>query len=255
LKKNKKKFKNIAHSIWYQYMENSKLLSVIIPVFNEKKTIKLIINKVLNITNIKKQLIIVDDGSTDGTVQILKKMSKLKIDTILFSKKNKGKGHAIKLGQKHVKGDYVIIQDADLEYNPKDYNKIIKILKKKHNKVVYGSRVLNTKRYRSNNFTSNIRVFANHILTILSNIINQQNLTDAHTCYKAFDSKIFKKIKLKENGFSFCPEITTKISNLNIKINEVGISYKGRSFEEGKKISLIDGFDAIKALIKYKFFN
>ena len=235
-------------------MERSNMLSVIIPVYNEKKTINLIIDKVLDIKNIKKQIIIVDDGSIDGTTLILKKLAK-KVDKIIFLKRNKGKGHAIKLAQKFVKGYYTIIQDADLEYNPKDYNKILALLKKKDNKVVYGSRVLNTKRYKNNNFTSNVRVLANHILTILSNTLNQQNLTDAHTCYKAFDSKIFKKINLVENGFSFCPEITTKISKLNIKINEVKISYHGRSFEEGKKISLKDGFGAIKTLIKYKFFK
>ena len=119
--------------------------------------------------------------------------------------------------------------------------------------VVYGSRVLNTNRYKNNNFISIIRVFANHMLTIISNIINNQNLTDAHTCYKAFNSKIFKKINLKENSFSFCPEITTKIAKLNIPIIEIKISYKGRSVKEGKKISLKDAFIAIKTLIKYRF--
>lgn len=231
------------------------MLSVIIPVYNEKQTIRLIINKILNIRSIKKQIIIIDDGSTDGTTQILKAISKKKIDKIIFSKTNKGKGHAIRLGQKYIKGNYVIIQDADLEYNPKDYTKIMKLLKIKKNKVVYGSRVLNTERYKNNNFTSNIRVFANHVLTVLSNIINQQKLSDAHTCYKAFDSKIFKKINLIENGFSFCPEITTKVSNLNIQIHEIKISYKGRSFADGKKISLMDGFIAIKTLFKYKFIS
>ena len=230
------------------------MLSIIIPVYNERKTILLIINKVLNIKNIKKQIIIIDDGSTDGTTKILKKIFKKKVSKIIYSNENRGKGHAIKLGQKYVKEKYVIIQDADLEYNPNDYNKILKLFKKKNVKVVYGSRVLRSKRYKKNNFTSNIRVFANHVLTILSNMINHQNLTDAHTCYKAFDSKIFKKIKLIENGFSFCPEITTKISNLDIAIEEVKISYKGRSFKEGKKISFIDGFDAIRTLFKYKFF-
>ena len=230
------------------------MLSIIIPVYNERKTIHLIINKVLNIKNIKKQIIIIDDGSTDGTTKILKRIFKKKISKIIYSNKNRGKGHAIKLGQKYVKEKYVIIQDADLEYNPNDYRKILKLFKKKNVKVVYGSRVLGSKRYKNNSFTSNIRVFANHILTILSNIINHQNLTDAHTCYKAFDSKIFKKIKLIENGFSFCPEITTKISNLDIAIEEVKISYKGRSFKEGKKISFLDGFGAIKTLFKYKFF-
>ena len=128
------------------------------------------------------------------------------------------------------------------------------VLKKTKFKVVYGSRVLNTNRYRNNNFTSVIRVFANHFLTIFSNFINNQKLTDAHTCYKAFDAKIFKKIKLQERGFAFCPEVNTKISNLNFKISEVKISYNGRTFKEGKKISLIDGFEALIAIIKYKYF-
>jgi len=231
------------------------MLSILIPVYNEKKTIGLIIDKILKVKNLKKQIIIIDDGSSDGTVEILKKLSKnKKINKIIYSKFNHGKGHAIKLGQKFVKGSYVIIQDADLEYNPKDYKKIIDLLKLKNYKAVYGSRVLNTNRYKDNNFTSNIRVFANHVLTILSNIINKQKLTDAHTCYKAFDAKLFKQIKLQENGFSFCPEITTKISKLNLKIAEIKISYKGRRYEDGKKISLLDGFIAIKALFKYKFF-
>ena len=230
------------------------MLSIIIPVYNEVKTIDKVIFKIKELSNIKKQIIVVDDGSTDGTTKKLKKLKKLyKIDNIIYSKKNKGKGHAIKLGKKKIKEKFTIIQDADLEYDPKDYYKILKILKKKDYKVVYGSRVLNTKRYSNNNFTSNIRVFANHALTIISNLVNSQQLTDAHTCYKAFDSKIFKKIKLKENGFSFCPEITTKISNLKLKIFEVKISYKGRDYDSGKKISMIDGFDALWTLLKYKF--
>ena len=230
------------------------MLSIIIPVYNERKTIKTIINKILKIKHLKKQIIIVDDGSTDGTVKILKKLSKKKIYKIIYSKNNKGKGHAIKLAQRYVKSDFTIIQDADLEYNPNDYKKILNKFKSKKYKVVYGSRVLNTYRYKNDNFTSIIRIFANHALTIFSNLINKQNLTDAHTCYKAFDSKLFKKIKLEEDGFSFCPEITTKISKLNIRIAEVKISYKGRSFEDGKKISLMDGFDAIKTLLKYRYF-
>ena len=229
------------------------VLTIIIPVYNEKKTIQKIIDKVLKIKNLKKQIIIVDDGSTDGTTEVLKKIQKQKIYKIIYSKKNKGKGYAIRLAQPHVQGEFVIIQDADLEYNPNDIKKIIKVFKNKNNMVVYGSRVLNTNRYKKNNFISIIRVFANHMLTIVSNIINNQNLTDAHTCYKAFNSKIFKKIKLKENSFSFCPEITTKISKLNIPITEIKISYKGRSVKDGKKISLKDAFIAIKTLIKYRF--
>ena len=229
------------------------VLTIIIPVYNEKKTIQKIIDKVLKIKNLKKQIIIVDDGSTDGTTEVLKTIPKQKIYKIIYSKKNKGKGYAIRLAQPHVQGEFVIIQDADLEYNPNDIKKIIKVFKNKNNMVVYGSRVLNTNRYKKNNFISIIRVFANHMLTIVSNIINNQNLTDAHTCYKAFNSKIFKKIKLKENSFSFCPEITTKISKLNIPITEIKISYKGRSVKDGKKISLKDAFIAIKTLIKYRF--
>ena len=212
-------------------MTISNMLSIIIPVYNEKKTIRIIINKILKIKNLKKQIIIVDDGSTDGSTKELKKISNKKIDKIIYCKTNFGKGHAIRLAQPHIKGEFVIIQDADLEYDPRDFKKIMKVLNEK-NQVVYGSRVLNTNRYKYNNFTSNLRVFANHILTLLSNLLNNQNLTDAHTCYKAFNSKIFKKIELLENGFSFCPEITTKISKLKINITEIKVFYNGRSFKD-----------------------
>ena len=211
------------------------MLSIIIPVYNEVKTIDKILKKIIKFRNFKKQIIVIDDGSDDGTVEKLKELDKIyKIDKIIFNKKNKGKGYAIRLGQKRVKEKFTIIQDADLEYDPKDYIKITNILKKKKYKIVYGSRVLGINRYSNNNFTSNIRVFANHILTIISNIINSQNLTDAHTCYKAFETKIFKKIRLKENGFSFCPEVTTKISNLRLKIKEVKINYHGRTLKKEK---------------------
>jgi dolichol-phosphate mannosyltransferase len=229
------------------------MLSIIIPVYNEVQTIEKIILKIRKIKNIKKQIIIVDDGSTDGTSEKLKKIKKkYRIKNVIVSLKNKGKGHAIKLAKKKVEEKYTIIQDADLEYDPKDYYKILRILKEKKYKVVYGSRVLSKNRYLKNNFTSNLRVFANHFLTIISNVINNQNLTDAHTCYKAFDSKIFKNLKLCENGFSFCPEVTTKISNLGLDIFEVKISYNGRDYKSGKKISFMDGFDALWTLIKYK---
>ena len=131
-------------------------------------------------------------------------------------------------------------------------NPLLVVEDKDKYKVVYGSRILNTNHFKKNNFTSNIRLFANHFLTITSNIINSQNLTDAHTCYKAFDSNVFKKLNLCENGFSFCPEITTKISNLGLNIFEVKISYNGRDYKSGKKISFIDGFEALWTLIKYK---
>ena len=230
-----------------------KLLTVIIPVYNESKTITKILDKVIK-TKISKQIIVVDDCSTDNSKKKILNF-KSKIYKIIIHKKNLGKGAAIQSAQKFIKGKYTIIQDADLEYNPNDYFKILKRINHKSINAVYGSRVLGKKRYKLKNFTSLSRIFFNHILTLLSNIINNQRLTDAHTCYKLFESKIFKKIKLNENGFAFCPEITTKISNLNVKIFEVPISYKGRSYDEGKKISYKDGIEAVYALFKYKFYK
>ena len=227
------------------------MLSIIIPVFNEKETILKIIKKIEDISDIKKDIIIIDDCSTDGTKQILENL-KNKNYQIHFHKKNLGKGAAIKSAKKYIKGEIVIIQDADLEYDPKDYKKLIQPIINGEAKVVYGSRVLNKKRYAIKNFSSIYRIFFNHILTIISNIINNQNLTDAHTCYKTFDSKVFNSIELKEDDFSFCPEVTTKISLKNLKIKEVPIEYYGRSYKEGKKIKLIDGIKAIITLLKYR---
>jgi len=228
-------------------------LTIIIPVYNEIKTIKKIIDKINLLKNIKKYIIIVDDGSTDGSKEFIKHKLKNKIYKSIFHKKNLGKGAAIKSAQKFVKGDIVIIQDADLEYYPKDYKRLLEPFKKKEINVVYGSRVLNKNRYLSKNFTSLLRVFFNHALTIFSNVMNNQNLTDAHTGYKVFRSKIFKKIKLMEQDFAFCPEITSKLSKLNENILEVPINYNGRSVAEGKKIRFKDGFRAIIVLFKYKF--
>ena len=230
------------------------LISIIIPCYNEKNTILKILKKVKN-QKINKQIIVIDDSSTDGTTNILKKNFKKKGFKLISHKKNLGKGAAIKSAKKFIKGNIVIIQDADLEYDPKDYRKLISPIIKKKTKVVYGSRVLNKKKYSNRNFSSKFRVFANYILTLISNFINSQKLTDAHTCYKVFDAKLFKKIKLQENDFSFCPEITTKVSNLKEKILEVPIKYKGRSYEKGKKIQFKDGFLALKTLFKHKYLN
>ena len=228
-------------------------LTIIVPAYNETSTILEILKNISKV-NISKQLIVIDDCSSDDSREKILSM-KYMIDKIILHDKNLGKGAAIKSAQKLIKGQYVIIQDADLEYDPNDYEKLIEPLKKKQTKVVYGSRVLGKKRYSSKNFSSLSRVFFIHCLTSLSNIINNQNLTDAHTCYKVFDSDLFKDIELKEHGFAFCPEVTTKISNLNIDIIEIPISYKGRTYQEGKKISYKDGIEAIFALIKYKYFD
>ena len=229
-------------------------ISIIIPLYNEEKTILALLEKIRNIREFNKQVIIVDDFSTDDSLKLVQNYNKLENLQILNHRKNLGKGAAIRTAQKYIEGDIVIIQDADLEYNPDDYkNLLIPIINREY-KIVYGSRVLNKNRYGSLNFTSVYRIFFNHILTILSNILNNQNLTDAHTCYKIFDAKVFNKINLQENRFGFCPEVTTKISKLNYKIKEVPISYNGREYSDGKKIGIFDGFDAIKCLIKYKYF-
>lgn len=228
-------------------------LSIIIPVFNEKNTIAKIINKINNLKNLDKEIIVVDDFSNDGTTLVLKKSIYKKVNKIIYNKKNLGKGAAIKSAKKFISGDIIIIQDADLEYDPKDYYKLIKPFQNRQCQVVYGSRVLGKNRYAANNFYSIFRVFCNHILTILSNFINNQNLTDAHTCYKVFRRKVFNKINLQEKKFAFCPEVTTKLSLLDIDIKEVPISYNGRTFEEGKKISFKDGIQAIFALFKYRY--
>ena len=225
--------------------------TIIIPVFNEKNYINEIINRVKKNVNFKKQIIIVDDCSSDGTKDIIKKIGN--IDKIIFHKKNLGKGAAIKSAIPYIKGDIVIIQDADLEYNPRDLNKLIQILISKDYKVIYGSRVLNKKRY-NNYFISNFRTFGNHVLTFVSNYLNNQKLTDAHTCYKIFKSEIFVKLNLQENDFAFCPEVTTKISLLHEKIKEVPISYKGRTIREGKKIGFYDAIRALITLLKYRYF-
>ena len=232
---------------------NKPKLSIIIPAYNEINTIQDLINKVNDI-RIEKQLIVVDDNSNDGTQKVILS-NKYKIDKIIFHENNKGKGAAIKSAQKFVNGKYVIIQDADLEYDPIDYYNLVEKIEKENCKVVYGSRVLKNPDYKkAQNFSHNLRIIGNIFLKKLSNFINNQNLTDAHTCYKLFESNLFKSIKLEQNDFAFCPEITTKISLLNIEIYEIPINYNGRTYNEGKKIVANDGLKAIWALLKYRYF-
>ncbi len=229
------------------------MISIIIPCYNEKKYIKKILNKILKL-KLNKEVILVDDCSNDGTREIIKSIYLKKIKKIIFHNQNKGKGAAIKSALKKTKGDYIIIQDADLEYYPSDIKKIYNFAKKKNLSIVYGSRVLAKNRYTQNkNFTSLYRVFFNHLLTLISNLMNGQKLTDAHTCYKFFSRNIVKKIILKENDFCFCPEITAKISKLGYEIKEIPIKYKGRTYQDGKKINIMDGLKALIALCRYNF--
>ena len=227
------------------------LLSVIIPVYNEINTIEEIIDKI-NLISINKEIIIIDDCSNDGSNIKLKELEGVKFNKLCVHKKNQGKGAAIKTGLEFVNGDICLIQDADLEYDPNDYFKLVKPIIERKTKVVYGSRVLGKNRYNNNQFSSKFRIFANHMLTIFSNLVNKQKLTDAHTCYKVLETPILKKIGLKEKKFNFCPELTTKLSNQKISILEVPIFYEGRSYREGKKIGIFDGFHAIYTIVKYK---
>ena len=229
------------------------IISIIIPVYNEEKLIKNLLLRVNSIKKIKKEIIVINDGSTDETLKVLKKDCKNLFTKLLSYKKNRGKGFACRKGINISSGEILIIQDGDLEYNPKNYYRLIKPIIKKKTNIVYGSRVIRGgKRIRPNTFDFKIRIFANHFLTFLSNILNNQNLTDAHTCYKVFRKKIINKINLKEDGFNFCPELTTKFSKLDEKIIEVPIDYYGRTVKEGKKIQFFDGIRAIYCLIKYK---
>ena len=228
------------------------ILSIIIPIYNEEKTIYEILCKINEISEIQKEIIVIDDGSSDNTKNILKTKCQNLYTKEIFLEKKYGKGYACRKGIAESTGDIILIQDADLEYNPKDYKKLIFPIMEKKCEVVYGSRVLpGAKRVRPKKFIIQLSKIANHFLTALSNFLNKQNLTDAHTCYKAFDKKILNKINLVENGFNFCPEITAKVSKLKIKIFEVPIEYHGRSHKDGKKIKIIDGFKAVYAVIKY----
>ncbi len=232
---------------------NNKLLSVIIPVYNEKDTINKLVDRVLAVNTIDKEIIIIDDYSTDGTRDVLDKEIKAKVSKVIYQPKNMGKGAALKVGIQQATGDFLIIQDADLEYNPQEYPILLKPLLEKEADVVYGSRFVTAYERRVVYFWHYV---GNQFLTLLSNMFTNLNLTDMETCYKVFRSDIIKNITIKENGFGFEPEITAKISKIpNIHIYEVGISYHGRTYNEGKKINWKDGFRAIWCILKYNLFD
>ena len=231
------------------------LITVIIPCYNENRTISKIIDKILSLKNLNLQIIVIDDCSTDGTREILKNEISERVDKIIYHNINKGKGAAIKSSIKSIKGDIILIQDADLEYDPMDYYNLLKPFKNENVKVVYGSRVLGRSIENKSTLIQKYRIIGNYLLTKFSNLINNQKLTDAHTCYKVFDKDIFFKLNIKEDDFAFCPEVTTKLSNINQKIFEVPISYYGREYEDGKKIRFSDAIKAVKVIMKYKFLN
>ena len=227
-------------------------ISVIIPCFNEHKTINTILDRLKNLSNFNKEIIIVDDFSNDGTKEFLQKIENSDEIKTIFNEKNFGKGYCIRKGIEEASGDIIIIQDADLEYDPTDIPKLINPIKNGDADVVYGSRFTGSDEKRVLFYWHSL---GNKFLTTLSNMFSNLNLTDMECCYKAFKKEIIKEINLKENRFGFEPEVTAKISRKDIKIFEVGIKYFGRKYSEGKKITWVDGFRAIYCIIFYSFFD
>ncbi|MEK7434613.1 MAG: glycosyltransferase family 2 protein [Cyanobacteriota bacterium] len=240
-------------------MNKIETLSIIIPAYNEERTISHILDRLKDVklvNNIKKEIIVINDCSKDNTAQKIQEYinDNKELDMKLFSHEiNKGKGAAIHTGIEKATGDYLIVQDADLEYDPEEFNELIHPILRGNADVVYGSRFMGSKPHRILFFWHSI---GNKILTTLCNMVSNLNLTDMETCYKMFRADIIKKILLKEKRFGFEPEVTIKISRIpNIRIYEVGISYYGRTYEEGKKIGWKDGVRAIYCIIKFGFFS
>ncbi len=234
-------------------------LSIVIPAYNEGKTIHLILDKIKSaqlVNNIEKEIIIVNDCSKDNTIEAIHKYCSENPDMPIKLKNhevNKGKGAALHTGINEATGDYLIIQDADLEYDPREYNILVQPVLDGYADVVYGSRFMGGNPHRILFFWHSI---GNGLLTFLSNMFTNLNLTDMETCYKLFKTDLIQKIHLQENRFGFEPEVTAKIARIpNIRIYEVGISYYGRTYEEGKKIGWKDGFRAIYCILKYNLIN
>jgi len=229
-------------------------LSIIIPVYNEEKTIEKIVNKVekVKIKNVKKEIIVINDASKDKTAEILKRISKKYKNIKIFSHKtNKGKGAAIRTGLKYFMGDIIVIQDGDLEYNPEDFKRLIKPILEGKTKVVYGSRLLGEER----GFNVPLHYIGNRFLSLITALLYFRRITDMETCYKMMTKDVINSLKLKARRFDFEPEITAKIIKKGYKIIELPIVYNCRSFQEGKKITWKDGIKALYYLLKYRFTN
>jgi glycosyltransferase involved in cell wall biosynthesis len=231
---------------------SSMKLTIVIPCFNEKQTIRSIVDAVRSAPYPQKEIIVVDDFSTDGTREILANELAGKIDRLVFHETNQGKGAAVRSGIQHATGDIVIIQDADLEYNPDEYPNLIEPILSNRADVVFSSRFIGGNCHRVLYFWHRV---GNGFLTLASNVFTNLNLTDMESCYKAFRREIIQSIRIEENRFGFEPEIVAKVSKLNCRIYEVGISYFGRTYEDGKKIGWKDGVRAIYCIIKYNIFR
>ena len=227
-------------------------LSVVIPCYNERATIRSIVDAVKASPYADKEIIIVDDCSTDGTKALLESEVSLIVDKIIYHNVNKGKGAAIRTGIQLARGDLVIIQDADLEYDPSDYSVLVRPILQDQADVVFGSRFMGGRPHRVLYFWHRV---GNALLTLFSNMMTNLNLTDMETGYKVFRREIIQSVVIEEDRFGFEPEITAKIAKKRCRIYEVGISYYGRTYEQGKKIGIRDGFRAIYCIIKYNLFH
>ncbi len=227
-------------------------LSVIIPCFNEAATIRTVIARVKAAPVVGIEIIVVDDGSTDGTRDILKQEIEGRVHRVLFHDVNKGKGVAVRTGLGHVTGDAVIFQDADLEYDPQEYPRLLAPILEKGADVVYGSRFMGSDPHRVLYYW---HMVGNRLLTQLSNMLTNLNLSDIETCYKMFRREAIQSIEIEERGFGMEPEITAKLAQRGYVFYEVGISYAGRTYEEGKKIGWRDGFRAIYVILKYNLWR
>jgi glycosyltransferase involved in cell wall biosynthesis len=226
-------------------------VSVVIPVFNERNTIEQIVNAVRASDVGDIEIIVVDDASTDGTQQVLKEKISALADQIIYQPRNQGKGAALRAGFAAATGDVILVQDADLEYNPADYRTLLEPILSGKADAVYGSRFMGGRPHRVLYFW---HMVGNRFLTLLSNMFTNLNLTDLETCYKAFRADVIKNLDLCENRFGFEPEVTAKLAKAKCRIYEVGISYNGRTYSEGKKVNWKDGFHAIYAIVRYNLF-
>ena len=227
-------------------------LSVVIPCYNEKRTIKKLVEHVRQSGVAEQEIIVVDDGSDDGTRELLRTEIQPLVDKIIFHEVNMGKGAALRTGFNEITGDIVIVQDADLEYDPREYSRLMEPILNRGADAVYGSRFTGGNPHRVVYFW---HMVGNKFLTLLSNMFTDINLTDMETCYKMIKKETIQKIKIEENRFGFEPEITAKLARLDCVIYEVGISYSGRTYAEGKKISWKDGIRAIYAILKYNIWK